>query len=1132
MSAKIEKTVNDLTDAIKLLGKSKTSPYDSTATVVRVENGIAWVHFDGGEAETPAKLTMNAKPGEQVQVRVSGGTAFLVGNATNPPTDDTRANAAYASSEVANIIAKAAQKAAAVAQESAVQAVSSAETAKTAADNAQESAGTANKAANNALGQLSIVENVVGTLNWISEHATYKASADTEVQPGKYYFTRSGSGTSSDPYVYSVVINPTGDPSTNGWYEIDRIDEAVSNYIASHLALDNSGLWVTLDNNGYKLLLSSDGVSVYDPESSTPVSTFGESITFASSRPQKIGGTNAYVEWYDSDDDGVADSLRIVGANISITSGDSIDTAISNAVQSKAQAEYGVCTPGYSATVFDVVSNDFSLYTGAKIAVRFTAHTFAPRAIALNVNNTGEKSVILGGEPTGPSNIFWCMADAVISFIYDGSSWVVDDKPSTYYATCSTAATLNGKHLSIPVTAGWFLQKGAQIAVTFTNQQSSTAQISLDIPASSDGSLSLDRAVNVYVNGEAFANKPEYNWPANSLVTFVISGQNTAEMVDTASLTQSGVFKRLTNNGTAQGIFMENGQLYLNMSYAKTGTLEAGRIQSYDNSSYWDLDTGELFLNDVKVNYQNNLLIGTSFIGFSKSAVDHQYNSGISYNDLDGIWWVYDYLMMDDRYDEFLTEDSETGSAIVNLRAGSKDAYYYWPRQIEQVIYLEKGVTYTFSCSVRDPNYDTIIGQVPDYSSGIKFEVTCGEGNSEGEYAGDVVYTSNLAVESSDYENKVVSFTVPVSCSYLIGLSVFPLGVVVGGMDTEVRAFVKNFKIEAGSKATDWSSSELEGYASKVSKLGDEMIGDLYFNSFLKTITNPYGSPKLVGHVGRAYTTGSTGRIWSEGVRIQGGEDQTINYLELLSNGVNVSNPEYWRSAINAVNKSGDTMTGDLVFSKGNPYAEFKNTEVDAKQSDNGITATRYSGVRVYDNNDLFTGVMYSSPTTNGDMRTGIWAYNYDTNGNRVGNNYIIAGVKKNGTLFYDLADEDAFRTKLGLGNAVVTGTIPSSVSVPSATYTSVGIIPLTPGVWLLVGQVSYPANANGVRYTSIGQNVSGQIMSVYHGASPAGVTRQNVCTIATVTSNATYNLIAYQSSGSTLAMQTNNCRFFGFKLA
>lgn len=88
MSAKENNIIGQLLKAIKETEKRQTAAYDSEATVRRIEGGTAWVHIPGGVDETPVKLTIDAKTGDTVQVRVSGGRAFLVGNATAPPTDD------------------------------------------------------------------------------------------------------------------------------------------------------------------------------------------------------------------------------------------------------------------------------------------------------------------------------------------------------------------------------------------------------------------------------------------------------------------------------------------------------------------------------------------------------------------------------------------------------------------------------------------------------------------------------------------------------------------------------------------------------------------------------------------------------------------------------------------------------------------------------------------------------------------------------------------------------------------------------------------------------------------------------------------------------------------------------------
>jgi hypothetical protein len=46
------------------------------------------------------------------------------------------------------------------------------------------------------------------------------------------------------------------------------------------------------------------------------------------------------------------------------------------------------------------------------------------------------------------------------------------------------------------------------------------------------------------------------------------------------SLDQEGIFNRLTNNGEAQGIYIIDGQVYVNMTYARSGTLVLGGLNN------------------------------------------------------------------------------------------------------------------------------------------------------------------------------------------------------------------------------------------------------------------------------------------------------------------------------------------------------------------------------------------------------------------------------------------------------------------------------------------------------------------------------------------------------------------------
>lgn len=83
--------VKEIASAMK---ESKTKAYDTVAEVLRVDEKTAYVHIDGGADETPAQMTINCKEGDSVKIRVSGGRAWLTGNLTSPPTDDTAANKA------------------------------------------------------------------------------------------------------------------------------------------------------------------------------------------------------------------------------------------------------------------------------------------------------------------------------------------------------------------------------------------------------------------------------------------------------------------------------------------------------------------------------------------------------------------------------------------------------------------------------------------------------------------------------------------------------------------------------------------------------------------------------------------------------------------------------------------------------------------------------------------------------------------------------------------------------------------------------------------------------------------------------------------------------------------------------
>jgi antitoxin component of MazEF toxin-antitoxin module len=95
----------ELLDAINTISQNREKSFDTPATVLRVEGETVWVHIDGGADETPVLKTVNCAEGDTVQVRISNGSAFIVGNASAPPTDDSAANAAHFVAENAEAVA-------------------------------------------------------------------------------------------------------------------------------------------------------------------------------------------------------------------------------------------------------------------------------------------------------------------------------------------------------------------------------------------------------------------------------------------------------------------------------------------------------------------------------------------------------------------------------------------------------------------------------------------------------------------------------------------------------------------------------------------------------------------------------------------------------------------------------------------------------------------------------------------------------------------------------------------------------------------------------------------------------------------------------------------------------------------
>lgn len=185
---------------------------------------------------------------------------------------------------------------------------------------AKASAANASEYATRALGNLSTVQNVTETLNWITAHGTMALTSDTALDPSHVYFVRDNNGDYHvGNYYYSLVTEPNvNDIAT--YYEL-TIDESLNNYVGTHLALTDYGLNLIFDNSSYRIHIGTlnasgdEGVYILD-ENGNPVSFFGESINFSSDRAQYIGNENAYII-FNPENNG---SITIGGSNIQLGS--------------------------------------------------------------------------------------------------------------------------------------------------------------------------------------------------------------------------------------------------------------------------------------------------------------------------------------------------------------------------------------------------------------------------------------------------------------------------------------------------------------------------------------------------------------------------------------------------------------------------------------------------------------------------------------------------------------------------------------------------------------------------------------------------------------------------------------------
>ena len=286
----------------------------------------------------------------------------------------------------------------------------------------------------------------------------------------------------------------------------------------------------------------------------------------------------------------------------------------------------GLLTDEKGSNYWDLDTGEFSLSSGTKIAGGNGRET---------ISNTSAPNITPFFEAK-PALAYWLGTDSHMTWLADG--WVhigIDNSAGTSAYTCAFSPRISesikpGALYTMLVEIAQSSHSGSQstlfLADASNAQQLGASSVSLSIPDASGttirraklkslpsmgsavcltgtrisvpagAKLSLDMRLSLY---EGTYEGQHKRYASETQMVSNISEQqaNSAVSAYDTYLTQKEVFNKLTDNGKSQGIYMSNGDLYINGSYIKSGTIladyiRAGTLADSKSKNSIDLDTG------------------------------------------------------------------------------------------------------------------------------------------------------------------------------------------------------------------------------------------------------------------------------------------------------------------------------------------------------------------------------------------------------------------------------------------------------------------------------------------------------------------------------------------------------------
>lgn len=321
--------------------------------------------------------------------------------------------------------------------------------------------------------------------------------------------------------------------------------------------------------------------------------------------------------------------------------------------------------------------------------------------------------------------------------------------------------------------------------------------------------------------------------------------------------------------------------------------------------------------------------------------------------------------------------------------------------------------------------------------------------------------------------------------------------------------------------------SKSESDSRYVNATGDTMTGDLVIARSAETyctvrrmdLTGKIGSPpsasaafgafrimdsagNSVGWLRVEKNTADSVNLRITARRANASNTQIENSLNLGINSsgtrtVDVSDAGIWRSAIGAVNKAGDTITGDL----NSRYSSF-----DVSKSNNNVSSTLYpTTFNICDTANRIVARQEGLIYANGNTGSNWYVRNYNTSGTQVAQKGISMVMDKSGNFTYGISDPGKFRQAIGmnynwamrtnLGNKTGSGTTETKI------FESGNISTIPVGTYLVGLSIPLAVNQNtATARLRIGSTAGDELVSVitncYTAAGAGGGSYSGVNTV------------------------------------